>query len=75
MNSPEDALKTFAKSGIDQLMMGPFLVGKKAARNGARRCESALSGLAIPLLVRQRMAGLPLGAEVVPPTRADSVAT
>jgi len=28
VNSPEDALKTFGNSGIDQLVMGPFLVGK-----------------------------------------------
>ena len=28
VNSPEDALKTFGNSGIDQLLMGPFLVNK-----------------------------------------------
>jgi carbamoyltransferase len=28
VNSPEDALKTFGNSGIDQLVMGPFLVNK-----------------------------------------------
>ncbi len=28
VNSPEDALKTFGNSGIDQLVMGPFLVSK-----------------------------------------------
>ena len=29
VNSPADALKTFANSGIDQLVMGPFLVSKR----------------------------------------------
>ena len=28
VNSPQDALNTFANSGIDQLVMGPFLVSK-----------------------------------------------
>jgi carbamoyltransferase len=28
VNSPQDALRTFANSGIDQLIMGPFLVSK-----------------------------------------------
>jgi len=28
VNSPEDALKTFGNSGIDQLVMGPFMVSK-----------------------------------------------
>lgn len=28
VNTPEDALKTFGTSGIDQLVMGPFLVNK-----------------------------------------------
>jgi carbamoyltransferase len=30
VNSPQDALRTFANSGIDQLVMGPFLVSKPA---------------------------------------------
>ncbi|MBN1316178.1 MAG: carbamoyltransferase [Anaerolineales bacterium] len=30
ISSPEDALKTFGNSGIDQLVMGPFLVKKHA---------------------------------------------
>ncbi len=29
VNTPEDALNTFAKSDIDQLVMGPFLVSKR----------------------------------------------
>ena len=28
VNSPQDALKTFGNSGLDQLVMGPFLVSK-----------------------------------------------
>ena len=32
VNSPEDALKTFGDSGIDQLVMGPFLVSKPDGR-------------------------------------------
>lgn len=28
VNSPQDALNTFARSGIDQVVMGPFLVSK-----------------------------------------------
>ena len=30
MNAPEDALKIFGNSSIDQLVMGPFLVSKES---------------------------------------------
>ena len=46
---------------------------QKSAAEGTSK--SMLSGLAISLLVRQPMAGLPLGAEVVPPSLGGSVAT
>ena len=29
VNSPEDALRTFGNSGIDKLVMGPYLVEKE----------------------------------------------